>query len=197
MPGPVEVTYGQLEYDDQLAEFQDQSPDGSSGHTDYMARNYFEQDGLTYAGSLAGPSGAGPAVGIVRLGNPVTIWICEFSACCLGSIPTLPDPEAPPPGWVLMDAYITMPYVSSTAGGAPLYRVKGVYVYSRENPTSKVFEGAFFPQPPWVPLSAFPRKVPADKLVRWISSPQQQGGGGGFGPTPKPPLPPGGGVVVT
>ena len=176
MPGPVEITYADLQFDDQLGQVKEQSPDGSSGHTDYMVRNHFEQDKVTYAGSLTGVNADGPSVGIVRLGNPVIIWICEFTALCVGAQPTIPDPEVPPPGWTLLDAYITLPMVSEGPSARdPVYRVKGVYVYSRQNPAAKVFDQAFFPQPPWIPLSSFPRKVQADKLVKWISSPQ--GGG--------------------
>ena len=119
---------------------------------EYFFENSYENDRHTY---MASQTSATPfnnsTVGFVKVGNPTTLWICEWTACQLGAKPMAPNPIPESSGWVLLDVQPTLAGKSIvTDAQTPIYRISGVYVYGRKNPADNVYEDAVFPVYPWI-----------------------------------------------
>ena len=167
----LKVRVGQVTYDDTeaLVEF----PQGKSAGviTDYMITNHYERDLHTYVGSNTSEQPfQGATVSVVRIGGPVLIWVCEWTACRIGSVPPVPDPTPADGNWRLLDAALSQPQFSLGPSGKDfIYRVSGTYVYCHMNPGPSIFSDAVFPRAPWVREGGGSRKVPADRVVRGLA----------------------------
>jgi hypothetical protein len=151
MPPELIVNQGSVTYDDNAGQIID--PNNYAGvFANYFFENHYEQDLHTYmASQTTSTPFNGSLVGMVRIGGPTLLWVCEWTACQLGALPTAPSPVPESSGWVLLDIQPTLAGKSIAEDGvSPLYRISGVYVYGHKNPNADVFKDAVFPVYPWV-----------------------------------------------
>lgn len=170
----VTINEGNITYDGQALGVK-ADPDGGDGvFTDYMVHNHYDRDGGVYAAGLTSPDPyEGETTAVVKLRNATLIWFCEWTACRMGTLPLIPDPNAMPPGWRLLDIVLNKAMQSlGPSGSDPIWRISGVYIYACKKPNANIFSDAVFPVAPWVKPGVFPRKIPFSKLAAIIATDQ-------------------------
>jgi len=135
-------------------------------YTDYMIHNRFEKDRHICMLPVASPDGFnGNLAAFVQLASPTLLWIADWTACKFGESPEIPAPDESDPNWVLMDEHIEPSMLTlDGTGEVPLYRISGVYVYGKLNPSVTTVDDCGYPRPPWME-NIFPRDVPEDTLI--------------------------------
>lgn len=155
------VTIGEVTPDDQLAQFV--SPSTPGIFTDYHIRSKYEKDYHRYAiGVTQATASTGAAsVAAVQLANPTFLWIADWTAAKLGTVPDIPKAQINnDPNWVLLDEHYEKVEIEVAADGQnPLYRITGTYVYSKLNPDpTYAIHDMWFPRRPDV-ADAFERQL--------------------------------------
>jgi hypothetical protein len=148
---PAVIQQGPVTYDGNTGQIT--NPDNYTGIcVEYFFENFYENDPHKYMASQTSPQAFnGSTVGFVQIGNPTTLWVCEWTACQLGAKPIAPSPIPESSGWVLLDVHPTLAGKSIvTDGQTPIYRISGVYIYGHKNPNADVYRDAVFPIYPWV-----------------------------------------------
>ncbi len=171
-----------IAYDDQDAVY-DQTGTGADTFTDYQIVNRYYQDPHTYMAGISSPLGfSGASVAFFQLAASTTLWIADWTACKLNSPPESPDPTPTDSTWVFLGAAPEVAKIEYMGDGfTPIYRVSGIYVYGKTNPSANVFNDLTFPRSPEFD-DARPRLMPLDKLKQGFINQTVQGQGGGVAP---------------
>lgn len=179
VPGAATIVFGEVT----ITEDAKYIPEKQTGSvfSDYMIINRYERDNHIYMMGIASPSGfQGNTAAFVQLASPTMLWICDWTAAKLGSIPSVPDQNVSDPRWVLLDVLPELSQVVVAPDGkTPLYRISGTYVYGCLKPSTNAFDDVVFPRPPW--LDDFTtRTVPQSTFQKNLSEKQGRSSQGFF-----------------
>jgi hypothetical protein len=161
--------------------------------TSYIINNRYENDKRVCMMPIASPNGfQGASAAFVQLASPTLLRLVDWTMLQSGDANlSIPDPNPVDPNWVLLDVMPETRSLVVTAGGDPVYRISGTYVYGHRNPPANVFDAVQWGRPPWM-ADIFERVVnTAEELVQGLADIQGGTGGGGGNPYPGQPGDPG------
>lgn len=192
---PATVVVGELSpdgpEDDQNA-YYTEVDDPKSIWTDYLVNNRIEHDGHRYMMGVTHPDGFRPSSGsactvaFVQLAAPTALWIADWTASRLNVPPDIPDPDAVPAGWVLLDKIIEPAQIGLMADGeTPVYRISGTYFYGHCIP-GETEDLTVYPVPPWLEQDRINRTISRSNYKDGIIAQRQGVIGGGAGNLGRP-----------
>lgn len=161
--GSANVTIAEFNVspDDHFAKFLNEQitdRDPSDFIADYLIRNYYVGDKHVYMSSLTvadedseSSTLDGDTVAFCQIANASLIWVCEWTACKVGSKPQIPSVDPDDPNFILLDEHYEVPEAPLIANGFDqIWRISGTFWFGHRKPSSNLMKHVRWPLPPWV-----------------------------------------------
>jgi hypothetical protein len=162
MPTITSIMVGDIEPDDEEADFISNAGGGTGVWQDYYITSSYEGNPHVYMMGVTSPGGfstnldangnpIAATVAFVQLVSKTLLWVVDWTAARWKDKPVIPNKQSQDPNWVLLDERLE-PVMETRGpdGDTPLYRISGTYVYGHLAPNTDTLRNANFPRPPWL-----------------------------------------------